>query len=130
MVEIAPIGPIRRIGLISTSASSPLKLSEQLAIGGSQIFGDNPGLTDRGHEICVPGPARQDVEMYVIDNARARRVTKVHADVESRRAIYFAERRLGSFRQVHQLVRGFFRGRVQVTHMLVWNYEQVATDVG
>jgi len=68
--------------------------------------------------------------MYVIDNARARRMTKVHADVESSRAIYFAEHRLGSFRQVHQLVRGFFRRSVQVTYMLVWNYKQVATDVG
>ena len=68
--------------------------------------------------------------MYVIDNARARSVTKVHADVESSRVIYFAERRLGSFRQVHQFVCGFFRGSVQFTDVLVWNYEQVATDVG
>ena len=68
--------------------------------------------------------------MYVIDNARARSVTKIHADVHPIRAIYFAERRLGSFRQVHQLVCGFFRGSVQVTYVLVWNYEQVATDVG
>ena len=68
--------------------------------------------------------------MYVIDNARARSVTKVHADVESSRGIYFAERPLGLFRQVHQLVCGFFRGSVQVTYVLVWDYEQVATDIG
>ena len=72
---------------------SLLEPASQLLIGGSQIFWDNPGLTDRGYEICVPGPARQDVEMYVIDNARTRSMTKVHADVESSRVIDFAERR-------------------------------------
>ena len=68
--------------------------------------------------------------MYVVDNPRTRRVAKVHADVEPRRAIYFAERRLGSFRQVHQFVRGFLRSSVQFAYVLVWSYEQVATDVG
>ena len=68
--------------------------------------------------------------MYVVDNTRTRRVTKVHADVESSRTIHFAECRLGSFRQVHQFVCGFLRRSVQFPHMLVWNYKQVATDVG
>ena len=81
---------MRPIGPISLPASSSLELSAQLAIGGSQIFRDNPCLTDRGHEICVPGPARQDVEMYVVDNTRTRRVAKVHADVETGRVIYVA----------------------------------------
>ena len=109
---------------------SLLEPAAEFLISGSQIFGDNPRITDRGHEICVPGPARQDVEMYVVDNARTRRVTKVHADVEPGRAIHFAERRLGSFCQVHQFVRGFLRSSVQFAYVLVWNYEQVATDVG
>ena len=84
------MGPMRPRGLISSPEFTLLKPGAELLIGGSQIFGDNPRLTDRGHEICVPGPARQDVEMYVVDNARTRRVAQVHADVEPGRAIYFA----------------------------------------
>ena len=68
--------------------------------------------------------------MNVVDNARTRSVTKVHADIEPRRAVYFAERRLGLFRQIHQFVCGFLRSSVQFAYVLVWNYEQVATDVG
>ena len=81
---------MRPIGPIPSPELSLLKPGAELPIGGSQVFGDNSCLTDRGHEICVPGPARQDVEMYVIDNARTRRVAKVHADVEPGRAIYIA----------------------------------------
>jgi hypothetical protein len=67
--------------------------------------------------------------MNVIHNPRARRAAQIYADVKAGRLVRFAKRRLAALRQIHQFVCGFFPGSIQLTDVLVGNYEQMAGDV-
>ncbi len=50
-------------------------------VGGGEVFGEDPGLGGRGHEIGVSVPARHDVHVQVFGNAGARGGAQVHSYV-------------------------------------------------
>ena len=72
------------------TARQSLEPAAKLLIGGGEIFGDHARLSDCGHEVCVAHPSGHNVNMDMIDNSCARRVAKVHANIESIRLISFA----------------------------------------
>src|SRR5919107_4679221 len=109
--------------------ASALEAAAELVVGGAEVFGDDAGLADGGHEVGVAGPAREDVKVQVVRDARARGLAEVHAEVEAVRAVDFGEYALGALRQLHQLVRGLFGQAVEVGRVLEGDDHEVAAGV-
>src|SRR5439155_15723120 len=61
----------------------PVESRPQAVVGLEEVLRHHAHLGDRGHEVRVARPARHDVPVEVIDDARAGRGPEVHADVES-----------------------------------------------
>src|SRR5206468_2376180 len=90
----------------SAISAFKINLSEvgfELGEGGIEVFGDDPGIGQGGHKICVAVPSRQKVKVIVVGDSGARRPAKIHSHVESIRTIDFAKRANGSLHQPHHL---------------------------
>lgn len=87
-------------------------------------------LADGGHEVCVANPAWHDVHVKMVCDSGSGGASQVHADVESVGAVDFTHRRLAALRQIHHLVRGFFRCGCEFSDVRVRHDHRVAADVG
>ena len=64
----------------------PLEDRPQACRGLRQVLRQHPHVADDGHEIGVAVPARHEMDMQVVDDARAGRTAEVDADVDARAA--------------------------------------------
>src|SRR4051812_13218115 len=56
-----------------------------------QMLGQHLHVREHGHEVRVPGPARDDVLVHVVDDAGARDSAEVPAEVEALRRVDLLE---------------------------------------
>src|SRR5262249_24329721 len=74
------------------------------ALGGLlQLFGNHARLADRGHETAVAVPARQEMNVDVIDNASASCASNVDAHIDAVRPVRLGEGDFGKPSEPHQL---------------------------
>ncbi len=77
-----------------------------------EAFRYNPDLRQNGHEIRVPGPTRDQVEMEMIRHSGTRRAPHVHPQVEAVRIVGPGEHALGLEHQRPELRARFRRALV------------------
>ena len=65
----------------------PLEDRPEPRRGLRQLLGQHARLADDGHEVGVAVPARNDVEVQVIEDAGAGRLAEVDADVDAVRRV-------------------------------------------
>src|SRR5258708_2221213 len=94
------------------------KLIAELVIGCRQVFGKHAGLAYRRNEIRVAGPARHEVQVYVIGDAGTPSPPEIHSQIETVRMVNFAKSRLTTLGQIHHLVSRLFRRGFKVTQMI------------
>lgn len=66
----------------------------------------------------------------VVCNTGSGGSAKIHAEIEARRGVSTSERFLRALGKVHQFVRDRFRGRRQISDVLVRNNQKVTRHVG
>ena len=107
-----------------------LKSFSDAAAGFVEIFRQNAGFGEGGHEVGIAGPARQGVEMKVSGDTGTGGLAQVHAEIDAVRAIELGEDAFHALGKIGHLVR---RGRGQgrkARFMRVRNDHDVAGGVG
>lgn len=69
--------------------------------GYSQVFGEDTGFADGGHEVGVTGPAGQGVEVEMSGDAGATGFADIHAKVEAMRLVEALENLLRALGEVN-----------------------------
>src|SRR5262245_3347780 len=90
-----------------TGSARPIKtpgecLTETLACG-RQCLGDHARLRCDSHEVGVPFPSWQHVQVVVFLHSRAGRLAKIHAHVDAIRLVGVPQRLTTDTRKLHQL---------------------------
>lgn len=93
------------------------------------MLGHYAGVLHDGHEIGVPLPARDDMEMQVLLYARSRRLPHVQADVETLRVHALPHYPAALARQGHRLGKLGIRKVLNYLGVLVWDDHQMAVVV-
>lgn len=88
------------------------------------------GLANRGHEVGVARPARNDVQVEMLRHSGASALSEVPADVQSTRAIDVAEHRLHVARQKDRLAQRTLRKAGQVLGVGIRHHHQVSAGIG
>src|SRR5579863_2443560 len=83
--------------------SSAAECTEQLVVGGEQVLRVDASFADHGHEVGIASPARQNVQVEMIGNARTCDFAKIHPQVVPVRMVSLGERRFEIAGQVHHL---------------------------
>src|SRR5208337_305877 len=89
----------------SASRNSSGQRLPQLIKRGLQFLRLHPRFPRHGHEIRIPNPTRQHVQMQMSRHAGAGRLPQVHAQVHSVRPVIRTESRLHSLRQLHHFLQ-------------------------
>ena len=93
-------------------------------------FGHHHGVRQDRHEVRVAQPARDDVYMQVPQNAGARDLAEVEADVEPVRLHHARERILTAPRELHQVSEFLVGQPVQVRSLPVRHNQEMPSVVG
>src|SRR5215469_13287552 len=83
-------------------------------------------LAHHGHEVGIPDPAWQSVQMKMSGYACTRSSAEVQPHIESVGAVHATQCFFRSLRQIHQLMRDHRVERCQRSLMLIWHHHDVA----
>src|SRR5579862_7906817 len=97
----------------------------QTLIGGCKFLGLDPRFADRGHEIGVPDPARQNVQVQMSGDTGSRGPAYVDAYVVAIGAIQTLERPFDALRESHHFGEGLWFGLGERRPMRIRNYHHV-----
>ncbi len=78
--------------------------------GGFQVFRQDPGFADGGHEVGVAGPPGHGVKMDVPRNPSACGLADIHAEIKTLGGVYALQGLLGALGQVDEFMGGFCGG--------------------
>ena len=95
-----------------------------------QLFRQHAHVADHRHEVGVAVPARHQVHVQVIDDARAGGPAEVHADVDALRRKGLGQHALRQLRQQRHLGQLVARQRRQRGDVALRHHHQVAGVVG
>src|SRR5437899_9448184 len=112
------------------SPGSSAQSAAQSLIGGREFLGLNSRFTYRGHEIRVPDPARQNVQMQVPGDAGSRGPPDVHSEIVSVRAIKICKSFFDPLRQRHHFRESFRLGSRKRGLMRIRNHHHVSRGIG
>ncbi len=114
---------------VSALTRGPLKFPAHPLPGNIQILWHHPRLSHRRHEIGIPNPSRQPMQMQMPCHASTGSLTQIHPKVDSMWRIQRRQHPLGSLRQIHQFMRRRNRQRRQTSLMLVRNRHHVSRSI-
>ena len=100
MVNLSGMGCQRRAAL-----RRPAKQGVESGIGGVEVLDQDLGPADDGHEVGVADPARDDVEVEVIDHPGPGAAAQVHARVEPVRGVGRPQRGQAALQEGGHLVQ-------------------------
>ena len=86
------------------SVSFWMKMGVETIVGGAQVFGDDPSLTDDRNKVHIASPARNNVQVQMASHPRAGAATHIKPDVESIRPVGLLENSLAVSRQSNHLL--------------------------
>src|SRR5712692_8402838 len=130
--------PLERQGVRNSTARSPRcqpsaagsQCAAELVVGDGQVLGLDAGFANGGHEVGVAGPARQDVQVYVADDASAGAAAQVHPKVVALGLIVGRERDLHALGKLHHLGERCGVAPGELSHMREGHDHNVAGGVG
>ncbi len=100
-----------------------------------QVLDKDSSGADKGHKIGVAVPARDDVEVVMVNDARARALTKVHPGIEPVGVVAPAQDFQAEFKEVHQFIARLLRGAVKVgdvsdggDHQMAWRIRKLIQE--
>ena len=111
-------------------ASRKLQRLSKLFVQLCHLLRDQFRVSKDRHEVGVAVPARDDVEMYVLVDARPGYTTNVRADVEPIGIGDFLENDHHSLQERHQLKRFFIRKIGDIIRVAIGDDHQVSAVVG
>ena len=98
-------------------------------VSGIEVFRQDAGLADGGHEIDVAGPARKDVHVDVFGDAGSGAFADVHTDVESFGPVDGAEVAGCGAGEAHHFGGGVLGGFFQGGDVCVGDHHEMAGGV-
>src|SRR5207237_8239149 len=126
----APVPRRRAWTLTWRIEREPLEDRPQPIGADGEFLGQHARLADDGHEVRVAAPARDDVHVHMIQDARARGLPKVDPHVHSVRRVGFGQRDLRAPRQLHHFAQFVRRHGRERRDMPVGDDHQVTVVVG
>ena len=128
---LAPCGKAESADHISLITSSHLRLRiNQFVVKRAQRVREHSCAGEDGHEISVSAPARYDVNMQIIDDARARAFAKVDANIEPLRLRRGAQKRLRMRDQIPELNNFILAERGELRRFAIRHRHQMTNRVG
>lgn len=99
-------------------------------VEGFQPFGDDPLVADGGHEVGVPDPAGDDMEMKVVVHARSGGFPQIPANVEALGFDAFFEQGLGMGAEMPEFDDLFLGEVAHFGDLAVGDRHQVTDRIG
>lgn len=93
-------------------------------------FGQYPRVGEHRHEIGVARPARHDMDVQMLGDARARRAAQIEADVETFGLHHLRQGVLATADKLHEAGQFLVRKAVQIKNLLVGDDHQMAASIG
>src|SRR5437660_108565 len=106
------------------------KRLQEAFVGGLQVFRVHTRLAGHGHEVRIPDPSRQHVQMQMPNHASARGAAQVHSQIHSIGFVICPQGRFHALRQSHHFVQRSHLAQIQFRNMRVRHDHHVPGGIG